>query len=324
MAMLMDDHLQGKYLKHLEKLIELSEKEIDRTKWDGAFNKLAHMYHNIFTEFRHIFADQYNRNLVNAFKKFGGNLSVLERAGDIGGIQKSIQSLADLRDALLTFLPEESPLEKIMSGKFDKSVMDALTAMALLVKEEGKYLCAPAVSPFLSADSPRTILPMVLHMAHLWERWSTLTKTVQGSSVPERPVSPSRDAGEQQVHQVAADLARLALLVALEHALGVGREVGLEEVGDVELSEQLDDFALGGCGVAEMSHAGVPDLGDRPPAVDPPVRGGGGPAPLGRRDRRINQSPLTVRHVGWVWLPFHPPLSAQSGLLKHFLGHGSS
>src|SRR5512137_2733430 len=33
MAMLMDDHLQDKYLKHLDKLIELSEKEIDRTKW---------------------------------------------------------------------------------------------------------------------------------------------------------------------------------------------------------------------------------------------------------------------------------------------------
>jgi predicted O-methyltransferase YrrM len=99
-------------------------------------------------------------------------------------------------------------------------LLDALTAMALLVKEEGKYLCAPAVSPFLSADSPRTILPMVLHMAHLWERWSTLTKTVQGSSVPERPVSPSRDAGEQQafieaMHVIAAPQA--ARIVAAVH-----------------------------------------------------------------------------------------------------------
>jgi len=30
MAMLMDSHLQGKYIRHLEKLIELSEKEIDK------------------------------------------------------------------------------------------------------------------------------------------------------------------------------------------------------------------------------------------------------------------------------------------------------
>ncbi len=31
-------------------------------------------------------------------------------------------------------------------------------------------------------------------------------------------------------------------------------------------------------------------------------------ARLGRRDRRFDQSPLTVRHVGRVWLPFHVAL----------------
>ncbi len=41
--------------------------------------------------------------------------------------------------------------------------------------------------------------------------------------------------------------------------------------------------------------------------------------PLGRRDRRLDQSPLTLRHVGWVGLPYRTPLSAKSGLLKHFL-----
>lgn len=69
MAMLMDPHLQEKYLKHINKLIELSEKEIDRTKWDGAFNRLAHMYHDEFLEARRIFADENKSNLVNAFKR---------------------------------------------------------------------------------------------------------------------------------------------------------------------------------------------------------------------------------------------------------------
>ncbi len=79
MAMLMDDHLQTKYIKHLNKLIELSEKEIDRTKWDGQFNSLAHMYHDLFLEARRIFVDQYGRNLINAFKHFQetGNLEVI-------------------------------------------------------------------------------------------------------------------------------------------------------------------------------------------------------------------------------------------------------
>ena len=79
MSMLMDENLQEKYLKHLNKLIELSEKEIERTKWEPSFNKLAHMYHDTFLDCRRIFADEYKRNLVMAFKKFQdtGNLEVI-------------------------------------------------------------------------------------------------------------------------------------------------------------------------------------------------------------------------------------------------------
>ncbi|MBP7055428.1 MAG: DUF1957 domain-containing protein [Candidatus Omnitrophica bacterium] len=79
MAMLMDEHLQTKYLRHLEKLIELSEKEIERTRWEPQFNRLAHLYNNMFREARHIFADRYKMNLVNAFKHFQdtGRLEVI-------------------------------------------------------------------------------------------------------------------------------------------------------------------------------------------------------------------------------------------------------
>jgi len=77
MSMLMDGHLQSKYLKHLDKLIELSEKEIERTKWDDNFNRLARMYNSNFIEARHIFKDVYHSNLVNAFKHFQ----------DVGGLE---------------------------------------------------------------------------------------------------------------------------------------------------------------------------------------------------------------------------------------------
>lgn len=70
MSMLMDPHLQFKYLKHLDKLIELSAKEIDRTRWEAQFNKLARMYHSNFVESRRIFADEYKMNLLIAFKRF--------------------------------------------------------------------------------------------------------------------------------------------------------------------------------------------------------------------------------------------------------------
>ena len=79
MSMLMDEHLQSKYVKHLDKLIELSAKEIERTKGEEKFNKLAHMYYNSFWDARRIFVDGYKSNLINAFKRFQdtGNLEVI-------------------------------------------------------------------------------------------------------------------------------------------------------------------------------------------------------------------------------------------------------
>jgi 1,4-alpha-glucan branching enzyme len=69
-SMLLDPLLQERYVKHLSKLIELSEKEIERTKWDRPFHELAWFYHNRFHEARSTFCDGYGRNLVGAFRKF--------------------------------------------------------------------------------------------------------------------------------------------------------------------------------------------------------------------------------------------------------------
>jgi 1,4-alpha-glucan branching enzyme len=67
-SMFCDPLLQDRYLKHIESLIELAEKECERTKWQGEFNSLAHMYLNKFRRARHVFAEKYKRNLINAFK----------------------------------------------------------------------------------------------------------------------------------------------------------------------------------------------------------------------------------------------------------------
>ena len=69
-SMFIDPLLQKKYLRHIEKLIELSGREIDRTSWQPQFNRLAHMYHSSFLEARRIFQHEYNSDLVNAFRRF--------------------------------------------------------------------------------------------------------------------------------------------------------------------------------------------------------------------------------------------------------------
>ena len=68
-SMLSDSLLEERYLKHINKLIELSHKEIERTKWQQDFRNLAIMYSQRFSHARDIF-EKYNRNLTLAFKKF--------------------------------------------------------------------------------------------------------------------------------------------------------------------------------------------------------------------------------------------------------------
>jgi len=69
-------------------------------------------------------------------------------------------------------------------------LLDALVGIGLLAKRDGKYQCLPSISAVLSADNPDSVLPLVLHMAHVWERWSGLTSVVRGSQAPEKPAAP--------------------------------------------------------------------------------------------------------------------------------------
>jgi 1,4-alpha-glucan branching enzyme len=68
-SMLLDPLLQDRYLRHLESLIDLAEKEIHRTHWDAAYKSLAWMYHHRFTLTRDTYL-AYGRNVVGAFRKF--------------------------------------------------------------------------------------------------------------------------------------------------------------------------------------------------------------------------------------------------------------
>lgn len=92
-------------------------------------------------------------------------------------------------------------------------LMDALAAMSLLSKREDKYLCEPSVAQMLSERSPRTILPIVLHMASLWKRWSYLTDIVKGLGGAKEEYDFSKNAGELRsfigaMHAIGAPMAK--------------------------------------------------------------------------------------------------------------------
>src|SRR2546425_1052661 len=80
-AMLLDPLLQDRYVRHLEALLELAEKEIHRTHWDHAYQPLALMYHQRFHSLRQTYS-AYGRNVVGAFRKFQehGRLEIITSA----------------------------------------------------------------------------------------------------------------------------------------------------------------------------------------------------------------------------------------------------
>lgn len=85
-AMLQDPLLIERYDRHLARLIELAEKEVERTRHNAAFHPLALMYRDRFTHARDIFQNRYGRNLIGAFRKFqeAGVLEIITCASTHG------------------------------------------------------------------------------------------------------------------------------------------------------------------------------------------------------------------------------------------------
>ncbi|MGF1572282.1 MAG: glycoside hydrolase family 57 protein [Sumerlaeia bacterium] len=78
-SMLLDPLLQERYNKHLRNLIELSEKEVQRTGAHPELNKLAVYYLDSFKKCQHYYNEVYHQNIPGAFNKFqiAGNLEII-------------------------------------------------------------------------------------------------------------------------------------------------------------------------------------------------------------------------------------------------------
>ncbi len=76
-SMLTNPLLQERYIKYLNTHIDLSKKEITRTKEDERINNLSKMYFDKYSNDLYLFEEKYNKNLVSGFKKFQ-DLGVLE------------------------------------------------------------------------------------------------------------------------------------------------------------------------------------------------------------------------------------------------------
>jgi len=68
-AMLRDELLMGRYARRLDKLVDLADREVHRTRHDPTFHGLAHHYRHEYGRLRHLFQDRYHRDLVGAFRR---------------------------------------------------------------------------------------------------------------------------------------------------------------------------------------------------------------------------------------------------------------
>jgi 1,4-alpha-glucan branching enzyme len=70
LGMLADRPLRDRYLHHLDRLVELAEKEERRTRHEPALYRLARMYLARFYRARAVFLDEWQRDLTAAFRAY--------------------------------------------------------------------------------------------------------------------------------------------------------------------------------------------------------------------------------------------------------------
>ncbi|MBI4684504.1 MAG: DUF1957 domain-containing protein [Nitrospirae bacterium] len=64
-----DPLLRERYLRYINNLISLSEKEMHRTKGDPSFEKLAKIYNSRFRKIKHLYEESYKKDLTSAFRR---------------------------------------------------------------------------------------------------------------------------------------------------------------------------------------------------------------------------------------------------------------
>ncbi len=71
--MLADDLLKEKYLKYIDKLIELSGREVERLKEDSEFHRVAFFYYQRFREIRAFYVNYLGLDVIKGYRLFNNN-----------------------------------------------------------------------------------------------------------------------------------------------------------------------------------------------------------------------------------------------------------
>ena len=154
---------------------------------------------------------------------------------------------------IFSLLAKETMSAKEVSDKLSSTLrgttilLDALVAMELIEKPAGKYRCRPEVAALLASDSPTTLLPMLMHSAGMWQRWSSLTDIVrrgtnyQGLSSSDNPQAQEAFIGAMHVvgSRMAAGVVAAIQPAKAQRLLDIGGASGTYTQAFLEASSSL-------------------------------------------------------------------------------------
>ncbi len=109
-------------------------------------------------------------------------------------------------------------------------LLNALVSMDLLVKQQGVYRDTPVTARYFAEDSMDNARPGLLHTAHIWHRWSTLTDCVRAGTAVSHQEMVAR--GQDWTEPFIAAMHRNASERAPHVLRAVGTE-GVERLLDV-------------------------------------------------------------------------------------------
>lgn len=173
---------------------------------------------------------------------------------DVRGFMKSRILLSAAQLDVFTLLDDAPSSAEALTRKTGcdlralTRLLDCLVTFGHVEKTAGIYRLTEKGAPF-SAKHPESVLPMVLHMAHIWHNWHHLTDTVRSGRNPHRRsiVHSGSDALEAFIgamHVVGRNLAReIAACVDLspyKRLLDIGGASGTYTIAFLERQPSLE------------------------------------------------------------------------------------
>ena len=154
----------------------------------------------------------------------------------IRGFQESRAVLTALELDLFTAVGDGAGAAEVAARlrtdpRATEMLLNALASLHLLLKQDGVFHNSPAAARYLTAGSRDNAQPALLHTAHLWHRWSTLTDCVRAGKAVARDeiAGRSQDWTEAFIAAMHRNASERAPLV--ERAVGVENVRRMLDVG---------------------------------------------------------------------------------------------